>query len=131
LLRVEDLICVSAFHPIFGDDTGWIFYAPVGMRPTLQSKMEILALTFEVHEYERASGETPLASSSLQRGNSDTIVQRRRLVAGARTAASVVPKLHNAILCLHRDDPLRRAYIRRRWTDTTSRNFGSGYTGRV
>jgi len=87
--------------------------------------METLALTFEVHEYEWASGETPLASSPLQRGNSDIIVQRRRLVAGARVA-SVAPKLHKAILCLHRDDPLRRAYIRRRWTETTSRNFGSG-----
>jgi hypothetical protein len=123
--RVEDPIWVSAFHPIFADDIGWIFYAPVGMRPTLQTKMETRALTFEVHDYEWASGETPLANSPPQRGNSDIIVQRRRLVAGAR-AASVAPKLHKAILCLHRDDPLRRAYIRRRWTETTSRNFGSG-----
>jgi len=117
----------SAFHPMFEDDVGQIFYVPRDAAdPSI--KTETLALTFEIYERERGSSDPPVAFSHFPRGTSDTIVQRRRLPA---RAASVAPKLHNAILCLHRDDPLRRAYIRRRWMDTTSRNLGCGWKNRV
>ena len=97
------------------------------MRRSLQSKMETLALTFEGHEPEWGNSE-PRIASPFPRRNSDTIVPRRRF---ATRVASVAPKLHNAILCLHRDDPLRRAYIRRRWIEPNGRNMGCGWTGRV
>jgi hypothetical protein len=100
----------------------------VGMRRTLQSKMETLALTFEGHEPEWGNSETRVASSPFPLGNSDTVVPRRHF---ATRAASVAPKLHNAILCLHRDDPLRRAYLRRRWIESNGRNMGCGWGGRV
>jgi hypothetical protein len=86
-------------------------------------EMEALALTFEVHDQEWG-GESPIASSPFRRGSSDTIVQRRRVLAAPIEATVVAPKLHNAILSLHRDDPLRRAYIRRRWTESMRRNIG-------
>ena len=40
---------------------------------------------------------------------------KKTKVAGSRPA-SVSPQLRDAILGLHRDDPLRRTYLRRCWT---------------
>jgi hypothetical protein len=47
---------------------------------------------------------------------SRALAPARRVPTGFEGAtASVSPKLHDAILDLHREDPLRRAYVRRRW----------------
>src|SRR5262245_19273401 len=94
---------------------------PVGMRRTLPMQMETLALTF-------GNSDARVASPPFPRTSSDTMVARRRF---ASRSALITPKLHNAILSLHRDDPLRRAYIRRRWIESNGRNVVSGWRGRV
>jgi hypothetical protein len=66
----------------------------------------------DVRPHERISREGRFAASLLRKTKSGA---EKTKVVGIR-AASVSPMLRDAILGLHRDDPLRRSYLRRCWT---------------
>ena len=66
----------------------------------------------DVRPHEWISREGRFAASLPRKTKLGT---KKTKVEGIRPA-SVSPQLRDAILGLHRDDPLRRAYLRRCWT---------------
>ena len=81
-----------------------------------------IVLQFRVERQEQSTSKALRGELRMSRVH----VPARLVTSGFGTAAiPISPKLHDAILDLHREDPLRRAYVRRRWMHRVGLTMGA------